>query len=86
MAPAQGRHTVHLLLQRGAEFSETRSDMEQNRSGTVVDRRGDDRVNYPLPGGGVMPTPRNFPTEGPIPDGSGTGDTGATQNTERPTR
>ena len=33
-----------------------------------------------------MPQPRNFPVTGAIPDGSGTGDTGATQNTERPTR
>jgi hypothetical protein len=32
----------------------------ENRSGTVVDRRGDDRVNYPLPGGGTMPAPRKI--------------------------
>jgi hypothetical protein len=58
--------------------------MEQNRSGTVVDRRGDDRTDYPLPdGAGVMPTPRNFPVTGAIPDGSGTADVGSTVDTGR---
>jgi hypothetical protein len=55
----------------------------ENRSGTVVDRRGDDRVNYPLPGGGTMPSPRQFPTEAPIPDGSGSADDHATVDTGR---
>jgi hypothetical protein len=56
----------------------------QTNNGTVIDRRGNDETNYRLPdGGGVMPVPRVFPTEAPIPTGSGAPDTGATVDTGR---
>jgi hypothetical protein len=53
-------------------------------NGTVIDRRGDDRTDYPLPdGAGVMPKPRDFPVTGNIPDGSGSADDHATVDTGR---
>jgi hypothetical protein len=40
--------------------------------------------DYINPGRSVpMPVPRNFPTESPIPDGSGSADTGSTQDSGR---
>ena len=57
----------------------------ENRSGTVVDYRGNDQTAYPLPGGGTMPAPR------PINDaGTNLVESGGTQHsttdTERPAR
>jgi hypothetical protein len=57
----------------------------ENRNGTVVDRRGSDRVDYPLPGGGVMPVPRQIDDAGTnLVEGGG--DQHSTQDTERPAR
>lgn len=60
----------------------------QTTNGTRIDRAGDERTDYPLPdGAGRMPQPRKFPTEGPIPAGSGTVTNNATLNSvgRRPT-
>jgi hypothetical protein len=57
----------------------------ENRNGTLIDRRGDNRVDYPLPGGGTMPTPRQVNDAATNIVESG-GTQHSTQDTERSAR
>ena len=54
----------------------------ETHNGVVIDRRGDGRTDYPLPGGGVMPQPRLVNQCGLNAD-QGTASEDATQNTSR---